>query len=77
MHVQQILYSKVNNEEHLKVLRHYGTLQKSFHQVRDGSRAVHDGSRTVHEPVLCIGINRYKRSFECYAQLCEQVHKVL
>ena len=38
----------------------------SFHQVHECSRAVHDGSRTVHEPVLCIGINGYKRSFECY-----------
>ena len=51
--------------------------KKSFHQVRNRSQAVRDGSHTVHEPVLCIGINGYKRSFECYAQLCEQVRELL
>ena len=40
-----------------------GTLQKSFHQVHKRSRAVYDGLQTDHEPVLCIGINGYKRSF--------------
>ena len=45
----------------------YGTLQKSFHQVHERSRAVRndllavrDGSRTVHELVLYIGINGYE-----------------
>ena len=62
----------------------YGTLQKSFHQVHEGSWAIHDGlravsdgSRTVHELVLYIGINGYKRCFWVLCAACEQVHELL
>ena len=76
--LSHLLIAYTYRNYHWKSAITYTVLCKmSFHQVYECSRAVHDGSRTVHEPVLCIGINGYKRSFECYAQLCEQVRKLL
>ena len=66
--------SIVQNEIHTVLCKNVST---KFTNVREQFAMIRDGSRTVHEPVLCISINGYKQSFECYTQLCEQVRELL